>query len=570
MKKELVIGITFAIFVLVIRINSVTGQTYCNPLNLSYPVNTENSPSLNISDPTIVLYKDKYFLFATNAGGYWFSNDLLSWRFVTTAGLPLQNQSPTAVARGDWLYFFSSFDDKIFRSNDPASGKWELYNSKSILLSLISDFAIFADTDGRVYSYYGCSNNNGVMSREMDPKNFLNPIGVPVDCKKISPLVNQWKKYYDNLPKKDFPGVKGSWMNKYKEKYYYQCSELNADRVTYSNAVYVSDSPHGPFTYAANNPFSYRPNGFFCGAGDGATFQDKFGNWWHVATINAPGNRKSQTRLGLFPAGFDSNGNLFTKTDFGDYPIVVPGYTCDGTDKLDPKWSLLADNISAAASSSLAANPVSSAFDENSGTYWSAQTGNKGEWLSVDLGSVCTINAFQLNFAFNKIPKQKPDGEYACQYLVQYSIDRKNWKALSDKTSNNEYLTNPYEELKVPVQAQYVKITNYHVPEGTFAISGFRIFGTGANNKPKKVNSFRTVRDFHNPQIIKLYWDQQSDAAGYNIRYGIDKDKLYHSYQVFKENRLILNCPDKNRTYWIEIDAFNENGVTPGKQILSK
>jgi hypothetical protein len=84
------------------------------------------------------------------------------------------------------------------------------------------------------------------------------------------------------------------------------------------------------------------------------------------------------------------------------------------------------------------------------------------------------------------------------------------------------------------------------------------------------VKEFRTARDFHNPQIIKLYWDKLPDAAGYNIRYGIDKDKLYHSCQVFKKNRVVLNCPDKNRTYWIEIDAFNENGVTPGKMILSK
>lgn len=570
MKKELVIFILFVNLFSGIRINAVNGQTYCNPLNLTYPVNNENSPNLNISDPTVVLYKDNYFLFASNAGGYWYSHDLLSWKLVTTIDLPSRSQTPTAVVMGDWLYFFSSFSDKIYRSKDPASGRWELYKSKSLLISQITDFAIFVDTDERVYSYYGCTNNEGVMSRELDPKNFFEPIKIPIVCKKTSPQMNMWKKYYDNLPNKDFLGVKGSWMNKYNGKYYYQCSELNGDRATYGNAVYVSDSPLGPFTYAANNPFSYLPNGFFSGAGEGATFQDKYGNWWHIATVSAPENGKSPTRLALFPAGFDSNGNLFSKTDFGDYPIVMPEYKCADMDKLDPKWSLLADNISAAASSSLAANPVSSAFDENSGTYWSAQTGNKGEWLTVDLRSVCTINAIQLNFAFNKIQKQKPDGEYAYQYLIQYSNDNRNWSTLIDKTSNTEYLTNPYEELKAPVQAQYLKITGYHVSEGTFAISGFRIFGTGSGNKPKKVKEFRTARDFHNPQIIKLYWDKQSDAAGYNIRYGIDKDKLYHSYQVFKKNRAVLNCPDKNRTYWIEIDAFNENGVTPGKMILSK
>lgn len=570
MKKARLIFILFSIFFSGIRMSTAIAQTYCNPLNLSYPVVPENAPGLNISDPTVVLYNNNYFLFASNAGGYWYSPDLLSWKFVTTIDLPSQHQTPTAVVMDGWLYFFSAFSDKIYRSKEPTSGKWELYKSNSLLLSQITDFAIFVDTDGKVYSYYGCTNNEGIMSRELDPKNFFEPIKIPVVCKKTSPQMAMWRKYYENFPKKEFPGVKGSWMNKYNGKYYYQCSELNGDRATYSNAVYVSDNPRGPFTYGANNPVSFLPNGFYSGAGDGATFQDKYGNWWHIATVSAPENGKSPTRLALFPAGFDPNGNLFVNTDFGTYPIGIPVQKRDAAGDSQRQWSLLGDHISATSSSTLAAHPVGSAFDENSGTYWSAQTGNKGEWLMVDLRSVCTVRAFQLNFAFNKIPKQKPDGDYAYQYLVQYSTDNRNWTTLSDKTSNTEYLTNPYEELKAPIQAQYLKITNYHVPEGTFAISGFRIFGTCAGEKPKKVKEFRTARDFHNPQIIKLYWDKQADAAGYNIRYGIDKDKLYHSYQVFGKNRLVLNCPDKNRTYWIEIDAFNENGVTPGKMMLSK
>ena len=218
----------------------------------------------------------------------------------------------------------------------------------------------------------------------------------------------------------------------------------------------------------------------------------------------------------------------------------------------------------------MASGPVTSAFDENIGTYWSAQTGKKGEWLSVDLGSLCTINAFQLNFAEPKLPVTARDTLLVHQYLVEYSMDNKNWKKLSDKTSNAEYQGNPYEELKIPIQAEYVKITNYHVPSGTFAISGFRIFGSGTDRRPRKVNDFRAVRDYRDPQIIKMSWKKQANTSGYNIRYGVDKDKLYHSYQVFINTRLTIHCPDKKNTYWIEIDAFNENGVTPGKLQLVK
>ncbi len=571
MKKGFAYIILAITFVIGIQVNTVKSQTYCNPLNLPYQFNADSPFKYDISDPTIVLYKDNYFLFASNAGGYWYSGDLLSWKFVSAANLPFENSAPTAFVIGDWMYFCTSLSNKIFRSKDPVSGNWEIYNSNSLLLAVISDFAIFADTDGRVYCYYGCSNNDGVMARELDANNLLNPIGVPVVCRMINTLKKGTKKPKENSAKSGGTyHAKSSWMNKYNGKYYYQCAELNSELNNYSDVAYVSDSPMGPFTFASNNPFSYRPDGFVSGAANGSTFEDKFGNWWHIATVTAPKNQKSQTRLGLFPAGFDKEGNLFCKTDFADYPIIMPNQKLTNLSKLDPEWALLSDNITAQASSILASCPVTSAVDDNIDTFWSARTGKKGEWLMVDLGSVCTINALQLNFAENKTQIIGSDSLFAYQYLVEYSTDRKNWKKLSDKTTNTQYETNPYEAIRIPVQAQYIKITNYHLPAGAFAISDFRIFGLGTGRKPKKVTEFRAIRDFRNPQIVKMSWKKQSKTTGYNIRYGTDKDKLYHSYQVHKNTRLNIHCPDKNKAYWFQMDAFNENGVTPGKPILSK
>jgi hypothetical protein len=568
MKKEFVLFLVAMTFILGIRVEKLFGQTFCNPLSLSYPSSMDKPIARAISDPTIVLFKDNYFLFASNAGGYWYSGDLLSWKYVTAPGLPLEKLEPTAVAIGDWIYFFTSLNDKIYRSKDPISGTWEEYSS-SLLLAIVSDFAVFTDTDGKVYCYYGCSNHDGVMAREMDPNNKLNPIGVPVTCKKINPFKTNRAKAKSGSEKSG-NNVKGSWMTKYNGKYYYQCAELNNELNSFGDVVYVGDSPLGPFKYASNNPFSFRPDGFVCGAGNGSTFADKYGNWWHIATLTAPAKHEGPTCLGLFPMGFDKSGLMYAKTDFGDYPMFLPNNKYANVNKLDPGWNLLNDNIIAKSSTTIATYPVSFAFDENIGTYWSALTGDKGEWLSVDLGSVCTINAIQLNFALNKIKQKGSDSVAVFQYLVEYSTDQKIWKKLIDKTSNTEYQSNPYEELSIPIQAQYLKITNYHVPEGTFAISGFRIFGLGTGHKPKRLNEFRAIKDFRDPQVVKMSWKKEDNATGYNIRYGIDKDKLYHSYQVYQESRLTIHCPDKGKTYWFQMDAFNENGVTPGKPMQSK
>lgn len=564
MIKKFLIHIVIILVILGIRGTTADAQTFCNPLNLNYRFVPEKPSRRDIDDPTVVLYKDNYFLFASKAGGYWSSPDLISWKFITTARLPFENQGPNAFVVGDWLYFATSLHDTIYRSNDPLNGKWEAYTT-SMLLSLINDYTIFVDSNGRVYCYYGCTNNEGVMARELDAKKRFEPVGVPVVCRLKNPLKNGRPKPKTELDKYENSNIKGSWMNKYNGKYYYQCAAHNPDLGNFYDEVYVSDKPFGPFVYAANNPFFSRPDGFISGAGNGSTFTDKYGNWWHIATLASSDKNGTKARLGLFPAGFDKDGLLHTKTDFSDYPMILPKLKYTDPEKLYTGWSLLSCNKQGQASSSLAISPVASAFDENISTFWSAQSGKKGEYLKVDLGSECTINAIQVNFTENNTRLLRRDLVRAQQFLVEYSNDNKIWKILIDKTTNTEDLTHPYLELKAPIQAQYVKVTNYRVPDGTFAISGFRVFGTANGKKPKKIGSFRGVRDAKEFEITKLFWPKQNDITGYNIRYGTQSDKLYHSYQVFSNSPLKIRCPDKNKTYWFQIDAFNENGVTPGK-----
>jgi len=122
MKKEILFILLTLTFFLGIRGNSIMGQTYCNPINLSYSFSPDLVLKHDLADPTIVLYKDSYYLFASNAGGYWYSNDLLSWKLISDTNLPLGNRTPTAVVIGDYVYFFSSLSEKIFRSKDPSGG----------------------------------------------------------------------------------------------------------------------------------------------------------------------------------------------------------------------------------------------------------------------------------------------------------------------------------------------------------------------------------------------------------------------------------------------------------------
>ncbi|MBV8390649.1 MAG: xylosidase, partial [Mucilaginibacter sp.] len=62
--------------------------TYCNPLNLDYGYTPFKDFSKwgrhrATADPTITLFKGKYYLFSTNQFGYWYSDDMLNWHFVS-------------------------------------------------------------------------------------------------------------------------------------------------------------------------------------------------------------------------------------------------------------------------------------------------------------------------------------------------------------------------------------------------------------------------------------------------------------------------------------------------------
>ena len=64
------------------------------------------------------------------------------------------------------------------------------------------------------------------------------------------------------------------------------------------------------------------------------------------------------------------------------------------------------------------------------------------------------------------------------------------------------------------------------MPTGKFALSGFRVFGKGAGEKPAKVENFIALRGAEERRNAWLKWKPVADAYAYNIYFGTEKDKL--------------------------------------------
>jgi hypothetical protein len=378
-----------------------------------------------------------------------------------------------------------------------------------------------------------------------------------------------WERFGENNDNVFLGGfMEGSWMNKHDGKYYLQFGGSGTEGRGYADGVYVGDKPLGPFTYQKHNPFSYKPGGFAKGAGHGATWADKYGNYWHISTMVVNVKNNFERRIGFWPAGFDKDGVLYCNTAYGDYPQYLPTGKEDHLKSNFTGWMILNYNKPVEVSSTLGAFEPNNAVDEDIKTYWCAKTANKGEWLKSDFGEVSTVNAIQVNYADQDAEfLGKSHGVYT-QYIIYSSIDGKNWKMLIDKSRNKTDIPHDYIDLKTPVKARYLKIVNIHMPTGKFALSGFRVFGKGAGAKPDTVKEFMVLRGNTERRNSWIRWQSVDNAIGYTIYMGIAPDKLYNNIMVYGKNEYYFNGMEKSLPYYFQIESFNENGISQRSKVI--
>ena len=552
--------------------------TYCNPINIDYgytpiPNFSEWGRHRATADPVIVNYKGDYLLFSTNQWGYWSSSNLLDWTFHERLFLRPWNKvydelcAPAVGVMGDTVIVMGSTYEKdftVWMSTDPIGNKWEPLVEKFEIGGWDPDF--FTDTDGRLYMYNGSSNKYPLYGIELDSKT-LDPIGTRKEMYLLEPERFGWQRFGEHMDNTFLdPFMEGAHMTKHNGKYYLQYGAPGTEFSGYADGVVVGDSPLGPFV-PQSDPLSIKLGGFARGAGHGATFQDTNQNYWHVSTIMISVKNTFERRLGIWPAGFDKDGVMWSNLAFGDYPHYLPDSEAPGkfTD-----WMLLNYDKQVTVSSTLGNYTANKANDEDLKTYWSAESGEKGEWIQTDLGKISTVNAVQINYADQDVATDrlgKRTDQYH-QYILHYSLDGRKWKVLVDKSSNLTDVPHDYIELPEPVQARFIKLENVHMPTGKFALSGFRIFGNGNGEAPGKVKDFVVLRTEKDKRSAFIKWKPLDNAYAYNIYYGTAPDKLYTSIMVLGNNEYWLKTMDRTKDYFFTIEAINENGVSEKVEVI--
>jgi xylan 1,4-beta-xylosidase len=479
--------------------------------------------------------------------------------------------APAALsAKGKLFLFPSTYEQRPIYTVADADGpapRLEIYNGELPFLPGAQgpwDPALFHDEEkDRWYMYFGSSNFYPIYGIELAESKKLSYVNKAGELFLLKPELHGWERFGRDHRDTIKPFMEGAWMTKHRGRYYLQYAAPGTEYNVYANGVYVGDAPLGPFTYAPNNPVSYKPGGFVNGAGHGNTFKDNHGNFWNTGTPWIAVNYDFERRIAMFPAGFDKDGLMFANTRFGDFPQRLPTRKWEKAEELFAGWMLLSYRKPATASSVQYPFAAANVTDENPRTFWLARTNRPGEEITVDLAGVRDVRAVQVNFTDYKSGLFESGSNVYTQFRLHASVDGKAWSAIADLTGEKRDRPNAYLELPQSVKARFIRYEHAHVGSPNLAISDIRVFGKADGAPPETPAKLQVRRDADQRNAF-VTWQDVPGAVGYNILWGIAPDKLYSVYQVWGDQRLQLEIRalTVNQKYSFAIEAFNESGVS--------
>jgi len=583
------------------------GRTWANPVDLDYKYSFEQTHQ-GISyrtggDPTIVLHRDRYYLFQTAADGYWTSRNLFDWTYVIPDRWPLgASTAPAAASDETGLYLMASSTEPkpLLVSIDPTRARWDYLTrvmppipgaaakgeTPAAGQSPAGPWApdLFIDDDGKWYVYWGSSDTAPLFGSQINPVPPMEWVDTPKPFFSLDPDRHGWERFGqdhsgglpDGTPVRPF--LDGAWMNRVGDRYYLQYGAPGNGYNAYGTGLYVGASPLGPFEYAPYSPISYKPGGFTQGAGHGSTFQDRYGNWWTTDSSWVGVNWSFERRIGLYPGGVHPDGQMWFTSRFGDFPQRQPDGPVADPDSLFTGWMPLSYRARATASSTLDDFSADRATDEDPRTFWVAANGTAGQTLTLDLGAVKTVQAVQVNFAdyqagiFAELPGLRT------RFRILWSADGEDWATFASRMGSERDSPNAYVQGERPVRARYIRYEHGEAPGAHLAIADLRVFGTATGPAPAAPANV-TVKRGEDQRNAVVTFDTVANPTGgrilgYNIRWGVKRDRLHLTYQIWADDlaarggSVEIRALNAGVDYAFAVEAFGDTGVSPLSVVL--
>jgi hypothetical protein len=513
-----------------------------------------------------------------------------NWKFIRPQSWYFNgSNAPAAAVKDDKIILLGDPSGRgaVIETSNPDLGDWTTNFAVINVPRGVQDPCLFVDDGGRVYLYEESSNKWPIHGIELDAENYYIPIGEQVELFNLEPDKHGWERFGQDHRSDFKPFIEGPWMMKHNDIYYLEYGAPGTQWNVYADGVYTSKDPLGPFEYAPYNPISYKPGGFLKGSGHGSTVRDNNGNYWHYATMAISVNYKFERRIGMYPAGFEENGQMYVNTAYGDYPHYLPGTDVKNHKERFTGWMLLSYNKPVTTNSAVVTDDVNVVDESDEGymqeqiigfeinkindeeirSYWVSEANHDSIYVDIDLGEIMDVKAIQINFQdFRSNIYGRPD-TLRQQFIIKGSIDGNEWETITDYSKNMRDMPHGYIELDQPREARYIRYDHLHVTNNYLSISEFRVFGNGKGPIPETPSNFEVVRQ-EDRRNADLSWDSVVGATGYVIYWGISDDKLNLSALMYDNPNYELRALNTDQAYYYQVEAFNENGISERSPVM--
>ncbi len=198
------------------------------------------------------------------------------------------------------------------------------------------------------------------------------------------------------------------------------------------------------------------------------------------------------------------------------------------------------------------------------------------------------MRAVQINFADDALPIESPgeiqgsqtqpryieEQKHVTRWKLEGSLDGNTYFMIEDKSEAETDLPHDLVVREQGIRVRYLRLTIVEIPYGVEpCISGLRVFGIGNGKKPKPVG-YQAKKSADGLDLL-VSVEETTDAVGYNILWGHEEEKLYHSYQIYRDVENLRNGKTgtiekrigalvKGQEYFVRVDSYNENGITHG------
>jgi hypothetical protein len=570
-------------------------QTYCNPIDIDYSYMSHNRAENQVSyrsgaDPAVVNFNGRFYMFVTRSHGYWASDDLSNWTFIRPQSWYFNgSNAPAAAVKGGKIIVLGDPSGRgaVIETDNPELGDWKTNFAVINTPNGVQDPDLFVDEDGKVYLYEESSNTWPIRGVELDANNYYVPVGEETDLLYLHPDQHGWERFGQDHKSDIDPFIEGPWMVKHNGTYYLEYGAPGTQWNVYADGVYTSNNPLGPFEYAPYNPISYKPGGFLKGSGHGSTVRDNNGNFWHFATMAISVNYMFERRIGMYPAGFEADGQMYVNTAYGDYPHYLPGTEVGNHKRRFTGWMLLSYQKPVTTNSGLVEEDVNvvdasaSGYmleqirgfdikkinDEEIRSYWVSEANHDSIYVEMDLEKTMDVHAIQINFQdFRSDIYGRPD-TLRQQFVIRSSVDGQNWETIADYSDNRQDMPHAYLELSAPVEARFIRYEHVYCTNNYLSISEFRVFGKGKEAPPATPANF-TVNRQTDRRNADLDWADVPGATGYVIYWGIAEDKLNLSALMYGQSEYELRALNTEPGYYYQVEAFSENGISERSPVM--